>query len=90
MNIKKNIKEFATFYNPLDTLEVPMNTEIINEIDMRNRYRLVSVFPNYELDKYNRVLHVTFVKPIPKIGETKCQRIQCPHWLKNVICWKCE
>ncbi len=87
---KINKIQFENFsLNPLDSLETPFDSQTYNEIDIRGVYRLIGIYTHFVLDKYNRVKYITYTKPIPKIGETKCYKLKCPNWLNNVHCWKC-
>ena len=73
----------------LDTLQVPDNPLPINEIDTRRYIRLVGIEKNAKMDKYDRVEKITYTKPKPELGETKCFRVPCPYWFSEIVCWKC-
>jgi len=84
-----NITKETFTLNTLDTLDTPADSQSLNEIDTRRSYRLVGVYTNFELDKFDKVKYLTYPKPEPKSGETYCYKLKCPSWLENVRCWKC-
>ena len=74
----------------LDTLYKPPNTEPINEIGIRSRYRLIGIDEHVKLDRYDRINKILYSKPKPDKGETRCYRVNCPNWIENIACWKCD
>ncbi len=74
----------------LDTLNIPENPEVYNEVETRRLIRLIGIEYNAKLDKYNNIEKISYKKPEPELGETNCDRIKCPQWISNVVCWKCE
>lgn len=87
INNQYRMMEHATF--SLDTLQIPNNTIPINEIDTRRFIRLIGVEKHLKMDKYDRIEKMTYGKPKPELGETKCYRVSCPYWFSEVVCWKC-
>jgi len=73
----------------LDTLNIPQNPEIYNEVETRRFVRLIGIEYNAKLDKYNNIEHISYKEPEPELGETNCERIKCPQWISNIVCWKC-
>ena len=74
----------------LDGLYIPDNPVLINEADDRRYIRIIGIEKNLKFDKYDRIEKITYKKPKPEQGETKCYKIQCPNWLEEVICLKCN
>lgn len=65
------------------------NPIIINEIQGRSLLRTIGIKYHLKMDKQGRVEKITYDPPLPESGETDCQRVQCPSWYNDVICWKC-
>lgn len=86
--MNSDTKETFTL-NTLDSLDTPIDSQTLNEIDIRMLYRLVGVYTNFVVDRFNKLKYLSYLEPSPKIGETLCYKIKCPSWLENVRCWKC-
>ena len=83
---KQNI-EGASF--TLDPLQLPKSLIPIKEADIRKLVRIPGIGKHVKMDKYDRIERITYSKPKPESGETKCFTITCPSWLSEVVCWKC-
>lgn len=86
----KHIKEHAGFLLNQLNVNIPQNPEIINEIESRANYRIVTIDKHIKLDKNGRIEYITYAKPLPENGELGCYRVVCPSWITNVACWKCS
>jgi hypothetical protein len=84
-----NNTEHASFL--LDQLNgnIPQNPEVINEIESRANYRIVTIEGHVKLDKNGRIEYITYSKPLPESGELGCYKVKCPAWVTNIACWKC-
>jgi|688.fasta_scaffold804238_1 hypothetical protein len=52
--------------------------------------RLLGIAKHVKLNKFNRIDSIHVKPPVPKIGESKCNKIVCPKWIpENTICYKC-
>jgi hypothetical protein len=89
--ISKNDKEYLN-YDPRDITYIPRDTDssIIDEVTARRFFRIVPIYTNIKLDKFNRVESIFYKKPYPEQGETNCRRVKCPSWIEKIHCWKCE
>ena len=72
-----------------DYLILTENPIILNEIQGRGLYRTVGIKSHLKIDKQGRVEKITYDPPLPESGETTCQKVQCPSWYDDVVCWKC-
>jgi hypothetical protein len=73
-----------------NVLQMPINPSSYNEIDVRKFYRSIGIDENIKLDKYDNIERVTFDDPKPESGESLCAKVDCPYWLSDVKCWKCD
>lgn len=85
-----NIVVIETMEFDNDMLRIPNNPSDYDEVQMRRLFRLVAVDQHIKLDKYDNIEKITFKKPKPELGETACDRVTCPKWMKNIACWKCH
>lgn len=84
-----NNVEHAAFL--LDGLYLPDDPERYDVIDIRSRYRgILGVKPNLKINKNGQIEKITYTKPKPELGETKCNQVICPSWFSHVHCWKCS
>mgnify|MGYP001763955828 CR=1 FL=1 len=52
--------------------------------------RLFGMAKHVRLNKFNRVESVYIHPPRLKIGETRCDVVNCPSWIpSDAICYKC-
>lgn len=43
------------------------------------------------LNKFNRVESASISPPLPKTGETRCDKVVCPPWVpSDAVCYKCK
>jgi len=89
-NKKEHIEHLLLDGDPRDEIIIPYDPEVINDINMWGFYRLIGIIVHYRVDKFNRILRLSFKPPLPDQGETKCTRVTCPLWFSNVACWKCK
>ena len=84
-----NNKEHASFL--LDNLNINryQNPEIMNEIESRANYRIITINKHVKLDKNGRIEYITYAKPTSEHGELGCYKVTCPSWITNIVCWKC-
>ncbi len=80
--------ENLDFYDEL-SLNIPNNPVALNNIQMRNRGRIITIDKYYKLDKYNNIENISYSKPKPEMGENGCYRVKCPKYLDRTICIKC-
>jgi len=73
-----------------DSLQIPDNGYTINEINTGKYNRLSGIEKHVKIDKYDRIEKITYQKPQKELGETECNKVNCPYWLNEVICWKCK
>lgn len=77
--------------DPRDTLNIPTNPSVLNEIELRNNYfRLMNVTKHIKLDKFGKVDALLVKRPKPTGYEKECHLVTCPNWLTRAACWRCE
>lgn len=81
--------EHVTFDNGLLRATTVREPELLNEIELRNSFRLLPLGLNIKLDRNNRIESTSFTNPLPEMGETKCFRVKCPISLNDYPCWRC-
>ena len=88
---KRNNTEHLT-YDPRDPRYVPidMDPAELDEVTARRFFRLVPIYANVKLDKYNKVEHIFYETPPIEQGETSCYQVKCPSWFHRIRCWKCQ
>lgn len=74
----------------LDTIYIPQNPVDYNEVETRRFIRLIGIDQHVKLDRYDNIDRITYKPPTPELGEKKCFLVNCPSWIKNIGCWKCE
>lgn len=51
----------------------------------------INVGKHARISKQNTVESISMKKPLPKSGETRCVKTECPNYLSgDVYCWRCE
>ena len=52
--------------------------------------RLLGAAKYARLNKFNRIESIHIQPPLPKTGESRCNKVVCPEWVPdNAICYKC-
>ena len=52
--------------------------------------RLFGAEKYIRLNKFNRIESIHVQPPLPKTGESRCDKVVCPPWVPdNAICYKC-
>ncbi|QKF94331.1 hypothetical protein QKU48_gp0873 [Fadolivirus algeromassiliense] len=52
--------------------------------------RLFGAAKHVRLNKFNRIESIHIQPPLPKTGESRCDKVVCPQWVPdNAICYKC-
>lgn len=88
--LKQHMNMTENWDSVLDMLNIPQNPEIYNEVETRRFIRLIGIEYNAKMDKYNNIEKISYKKPEPEAGETNCRVTNCPQWVSNIGCWKCE
>ena len=83
---KFNLKE--PFIN--DYLIIASDADIYNETYPKRFISAIQIGRHAKLDHQGRIETLTIEPPLPELGETVCNRVTCPPYLKDIYCWKCK
>lgn len=85
------VKVYYNYYIQRKRENFPrFNPVFYNDIDRNILIKTGIIKRNIKLDKYGRIENSNFNLPKIELGEQKCYTVNCPHWIKTGICWKCD